>query len=280
MKRITNIEEIKNNLKKAEYIDIESFKKDVETISNYKKRLTFKNSRLVFWFKLFGLWMKNDKNALYNNGIHYIDGSTGVGKTLVMNIVLNRLLKKTGFMFSSIDEFYNPNVKLIDVSKIWNNGKTNYRLPYYYETMGYCKGMIFDEINQIFNRRMNKLTAYNDIFIPLINWCVKHRHKKIPRLYFIGQDLELQDTQLQKIIRYQHVVESKKRYYYYYYRNELIMVQAPKVIKITHYIKNKNGNGFAKFSKTKIKVRIQDLISYNTYGFSNDNDDLPILFSK
>ena len=245
----------------------------VQTRLNNKQ---FKKSRPVFWFHILINWLMQRKNPMFNNGIHYIDGNTGTGKTLLMNIVQRQLLKDTGFMYSNVNEFYSDRVKNFEMVDIWNEGETKFQLPSYIPELGSNKGLIFDEINRIFNRRLNRTNVYNDIFVPLVNWCVTHRHKRIPRIYFIGQNVELQDTQLQSIIRYRHIVNSKKKYFYYFWKNELILIRAPYKIKVEHTIINKATNQFKKFASTKFKVTIQDLLTYNTYGFENDTADLPV----
>ena len=232
-------------------------------------------SRPFFWLKIVLYWLFSSNNALYNNGIHYFDGNTGSGKTLLANIIINNLIKKNGFFYANCDEFFNENVFPLDVLKIFSDGRQKFRLENYIPEIGKNKGLVFDEINRVFNRRLNRTAVYNDIFIPLVNWCVRHRHDKIPRIYFIGQALELQDTQLQSIIRYKHLISSKKKYYYYFWKNELYLVRAPKKIKIVHMIKNKEKDIFKKFGKSKIKVNVSDLLSYNTYGFEEESKSLP-----
>lgn len=151
-----------------------------------------------------------NKTPLYNNGIHLFEGPTGAGKTLLMNIVARNLLKGDGFFLTSKDEFYHDRIKNFDLKEIFSKGKINYQLPNFLPELGHNKGVIFEEINWEFNRRMNKQTSYNEMFLPLIEFCVGHRHAKIPRVYFIGQDSDLQDTQLQSIIKYRHIIKSKK----------------------------------------------------------------------
>lgn len=241
-----------------------------------KQTRKFKRSRPVFWWNILLNELGANKNPLYNNGIHYLDGPTGSGKTLVMNIAQQTLTSNKGFMWSAVDEFYSDKIKVFDMYDIWKDGKMQYKLPHFLPGLGGCKGMIFDEINRIFNRRLNRLNIYNDVFIPLVNSMVTHRHLRIPRIYFIGQALELQDVQLQLIIRYQHLIQSKKRYYYYFWKKDLILIKAPYKIKVTHMIKDKTKEKFIPFGKTIFKVSLKDLLSYNTYGFETDTNNLPV----
>jgi hypothetical protein len=239
------------------------------------KNERFKRSRLVFWFQVLKMLLLNSNNPIYNNGIHLIEGSTGTGKTLLMNIIQTNLLQKKGFMWSNVNQFYTSKVKNFDMANIWNNGKTQYVLPKKLEGFGNCKGIIIDEVNRLFNRRLNRTNIYNEIFIPLVSDIVRHRHLGYPRIYFIGQAEDLQDTQLQSIIRYRHLVKSKKRYYFYFWHNELKIIKAPYKIKIEHLIKDKKTDNYKKYKTTKIKVSIKDLMSYNTYGFAADYNDIP-----
>lgn len=235
-----------------------------------------KRGRLPFLIAIIKNELAKNSDPIYNVGIHFVEGPTGVGKTLYLNHTARTLINKDGFVLSNRDQFYHKNIFAFDTSEVWNDGEMKFRLPYYIDDIGKCKGLIFDEINKTFNRRLNRYLSYNDIFIPLVDWAVGHRHDQIPRLYFIGQALELQDTQIQSIMYYKHKIRSKKHYWYYFWKEELLLVKAPKKLRIKHFIKDDETGDFVKFATTTVKLSIDDLITFNTHGFASDHAGLPV----
>ena len=253
----------------------------------YRHKWTLRRSRIHFAFKVIGKWLSVQPSPLMATGIHYIDSSSGGGKTLLMNWIARNLLKRGGFMLSNIDEFNHKRIMPFDLLKLYDKGETLARLPHtmlFNEVKHYSKGIIYDEINSIFNRRNNRQRDYNDIFIPLIRDSVLHRHKQQPRLYFIGQSLLLQDTQIVSILKYRHYVSARFRWRYYFYRNELKMVFAPYKLIVTDFKKiniDENGNPiWKKIGKSKIKIDPIYLETYDTYGYAKMFDSLPILELK
>ena len=252
-------------------------------MSRYTHKWTLKRSRLGFTFRVLVHWFTRSNNPLYANGNHYIDSTSGGGKTLLMNIIIRNSTQRGGFYWANKDEFNNnKRVLIFDIKKLFSKGEQNFRLDPVVEIGGknnYCKGAIWDEINHQFNRRNNKNKDYNEIFIPLIDQTVTHRHARIPRNYFIGQSIDMQDTQLTQIIKWRHFVKAKYKYYYYYWRNELKLVYAPKKLIVDHYKKmgiDENGNSiFKKISRSKIKVKPIHLETYNTFAFESNYLALP-----
>jgi hypothetical protein len=221
------------------------------------------------------------------NGIHYIDSSSGGGKTLLMNYIATSLLSKGGFFWANIDEFRHKRVLSFDMEKLYSSGEVKCKLPYKmpFATKNgefvdhYSRGIIYDEINSRFNRRQNRQRDYNDVFIPLIRDTVLHRHKQHPRVYFIGQSALLQDTQIISLLKYRHYVNATFRWRYFFFRNEYKMVFAPVKLKVVHYkkisIDEKGDAIWKKIGKSKIKIDPSLLESYDTYAFAKLFDDLP-----
>jgi len=253
----------------------------------YKTKWSPKRSRIPFGIKVLIKWIQGKPGPLYANGVHYIDSSSGGGKTLLMNYIACHLIEKDGFMWSNIDEFDHPRIKAFDIEKLYSNGEANSKLSNVLEikredhtTKHYSKGIIYDELNRYFNRRMNRSRDYNDIFIPLVSDTVIHRHLGHPRIYFIGQSLMMQDTQIAQVAKYRHYVKAKFRWRYYFYRNELRMVYAPYKIKVINFIKtgiDPKGEPIFKEMRHKLVIRIPAhyLETYNTHAYADTVKDLP-----
>lgn len=211
---------------------------------------------------------------LYAGGSHIITGYPGAGKTLLMNHIINTIDSEKYFFYTNIDEFNQKNVKKIDLDLLFNNKKQVAKLPTKDKKGRLLYGFILDEINLNFNRRVNQSKDYTNLFLGLIEMVVTHRHQGIPRLYFIGQKLELQDGQLISLFKYQHdIIKNKKRYQYWYYY-EKYAEKIPKKIKISHRVKDINDE-FMEMSTEKIKINWQDLTSYNTFALKKVYDKLP-----
>ena len=201
-----------------------------------KKRIIF--IFLVIKHKIKYLFSKN-KNPIYNTGIHFIEGLSGSGKTLLANYIIQETTNNIDncFFYSNINQFKSNSVKTIDFFSLFEDGKVVKKLPAYWNNK-YCYALIVDELNANFNRRLNNRKEYNDIFIGLMQFAVLHRHQKIPRIYFLGQSLDLQDRQVQSIFKYKHEVKSVKRYSFAKYQDTNDVVRLPKRIVIEHSIKS------------------------------------------
>lgn len=256
-----------------------------------KKELTYRKHHKIGWFKYF--WSKQKNVLIYSieciktlfnrpsllnaTGSHIITGYPGSGKTLLMNHIINSVDKDKYFFYTNIDEFNQDNVYLLSLDKMFNGKKQQFKLK---TTIGNKKlyGIILDEINFNFNRRINMTKEYTDIFIPLVDFIVSHRHQGVPRLYFIGQKLELQDTQLISLFKYQHdILRTKKRFKYWKYY-ELAAVRIPTKIKLMHRVKD-SQDVFMDLKPQKIKFNWFDLTSYDTFALRkvfNDLKDYPI----
>jgi len=252
----------------------------------YKHKLTFDRSRFLFVLKVIARWFRVKPGLIYSPGVHLITGASGSGKTLLMNIIIHSILKKDGFVWANMDEFAHQRVLTFDIDKLFQDGEQKYRLPkraYFikpYDSYTYCKAVVIDELNARFNRRMNRQTDYNDVFVPMIKFTVTHRHQIADRLYFIGQSLLLQDGQIQAILKVRHDVKASKRWRYYFFREQKKMLYLPKKLIITNHVNSgvdPNGNIIWIQQKivTKIKVIPSDFETYDTHAFEKLFDHLP-----
>lgn len=214
-------------------------------------------------------------SCLYATGSHIITGYPGSGKTLLMNKIINNVDSEKYFFYTNIDEFNQNNVYKIDLDKIFNDKKQVAKLPTKDKKGRYLYGLILDEINLNFNRRVNQSRDYTNLFIGLIEMVITHRHQNIPRLYFIGQKLDLQDGQLITLFKYQHdIVKSTKHFRYWRYYTEHLE-KVPVKLKVLNRVKDIDDN-FVEMDYTKVKINWCDLVSYNTFGLKNVYENLPV----
>lgn len=226
-----------------------------------------------FWLVLKAIFKKG--NLLMAKGVHLISGYMGSGKTLLASHLINEIDSTKYFFLSNLAEF--NDVKSFDLADIFYDNEQNKSFPLYDERGRRLYAIILDEINLKFNKRLNKKADYNDMFIGLQSFLVTARHQGIDRIYFIGQKLELQDTQLISLFKYQHDIYKTKRfpYYWYYYENNYIEF-VPRKLKMINRVKAlDNSNEFVDISKSKVKICYSDLVNYNTKFLGNEYSKLP-----
>lgn len=244
----------------------------------YTKKWTLKKSKLVFILKIIKKILKGKGNILFAHGTHYITAPSGGGKTMLSNYIIRTITERSGgFFWVNMDQYDLKITKPFDMARLFASGHQRYRLPVKDQYKRFSQGIVYDEFNAKYNRRMNRTTEYNETFVPLITSVVTHRHQGHPRIYILGQ-ME-QDTQLQEIIQYKHMVYASKRYRYYYYREHDKLITAPKYLSVISFIKvgvDSNGKAvYKEISKQKIKVSIELLETYNTHAFADLFKDLP-----
>ena len=241
---------------------------------NIFKYLFFSKRNVFVWLWLIikGLFAKG--SIYHNNGAHLISGYPGSGKTLLMNQIKNEIDNDKYFMLSNIKEF--DGVKTFNINDIFANGEQIRSFPTTDEKGRKLYGVIFDEINLQFNRRMNKNTEYNNLFVGLIEFLVSHRHQDVPRVYFIGQKLELQDGQLQSLFKYQHDIVRTRRtpaYWYYKQNKQNKVVYIPKKIDVVNRVKSIDDD-FIELNIQRIKIQRDSLLTYNTKALGEQYEQL------
>lgn len=251
-----------------------------KTTVGQKKRVKWIFSRRNIFVWLF-LVIKNlfsgEGDLLHALGSHIITGYPGAGKTLLMNHIKNSVDHDKYFFISNIPEF--EEVGTFKLTDVFDENMQIKSFPIKDELGRSLYGIIFDEVNLSFNKRLNMRKDYNEIFIGLIEFLVTHRHQGIPRVYFIGQKLELQDTQLQSLFKYQHDIVKKRvwpKYKPYNLSGKLIYY--PIKLKIINRIKaidETREEQFIDVNKKKIKISQNDLESYNTRALGEAYAKLP-----
>lgn len=239
----------------------------------FKKVLNFP----VFAFKVFVSIFKR-KKGIKSNGAHFVAGLPGSGKTLLVNSIINEFDKDKYFFLANLPEFKQDNVYTFKMTDIFNDNTQIKSFPLIDHKGRKLGGIIFDEINLHFNKRLNRKGEYNDIFVGLIEFLVSHRHQGVPRLYFIGQKLELQDTQLVSLFKYYHDIITTKRMprYWHYLENNKKVVWLPRKIKYLTYCKDISDE-FRLYQEKPFakKISKNDLLSYDTKALGKLYKTLP-----
>lgn len=234
----------------------------------------FKPPRNIISF--IGRWILSwfqKKGSIYRAlGAHFISGYPGSGKTLLCNQLIQTIDKDKYFCLSSIKEF--DGVDSFKLSDIFKKGKQVAKFPKVDSKGRKLYAIIFDEINLEFNRRMNRTREYNELFIGLIEFLVSHRHQGVPRVYFIGQKLDLQDTQLQSLFKFQHeIIDTRRRYKYWFY-HLFDFLKIPVKIGVVNRVKNLEDE-FIEINYDKIKIDRSSLLTYNTTALADTYEALP-----
>lgn len=235
-----------------------------------KRKLVFAKRNIFTWFWHFLKYLFRKKDILRAEGVHIITGYQGSGKTLLMNKIIQETDASKYFFLSSINEF--NGVKSFDIGELFDNNEQVKRLPVVDEYGRKLYGVVLDEINREYNKRLNRTKNYNNTFIGLVEAIVSMRHQGIKRIYFIGQKLELQDTQLQSLFKYQHDIIKTKRFpfYWYYYDNGYINVM-PRKLVIMHRIKSQEAyDELIDYRKAKYKMREEYFTTYDTHALAKE----------
>lgn len=247
-----------------------------------QKTIKYRN-RFNFWFKRFINWIKGilfRLSVYHRTGSHIITGYPGAGKTLLMNKLINQVNNKKYFFITNIDEFNQENVIQYEVFNLFEKGKQIAKLPIRDYKGRKLYGLILDEINLKYNRRLNNTRGYNDSFVGLIELIITHRHQGIPRVYFIGQKLELQDSQLQSLFKYWHnIIYNRIKAIWKYFKLEGKLIYAPTRLYIENYIKGYGDEYIQADELSEIEITYEDLKSYDTYGLAKIYSELPTILS-
>ena len=230
-----------------------------------KMRLIFTKYNVFRWlYLIIKNWLVKP-DILHEPGSHIITAYPGGGKTLLMSHIISEVDSDKYFFLSNLGEFAgHDNVYTFKIEDIFKDNEQALSFPRYDKRGRKLYGVIFDEINLTFNKRLNKRADYNDIFIGLIEFLVSHRHQDVPRVYFLGQKLELQDTQLQSLFKIQHdIIKCKKFPKYRPYNKTGKLIYYPVKLKIINRRKATDDT-FMDISKYKVKIVEADYNSYDT----------------
>lgn len=238
-----------------------------------KKSITAEKKRVKYVFSRYNVavWLFCVIKSLFKNGsilksagTHIINGYPGSGKSLLGSHIINSVDNEKYFFYCNRKEYNQDNVYTFKIEDMFKDNSQIKSFPVVDGKGRKIYGIIFDEINLSFNKRLNRKSDYNDLFVGLIEFLVSHRHQGIPRVYFIGQKLELQDTQLQSLFQFQHdIFKCKKFPKFKPFNLTGKLVWYPTKLKMWHRIKT-NEDVFLDFKKDKIKITEQDYKKYDT----------------
>lgn len=261
----------------------------------YIKWLIEKPSVFKFSIEIIKNFLKRKKSIYHALGTHIISGYMGSGKTLLMNCIINSVDKNKYFFISNIKEFNQENVYNFDLEELFSETKQICSIPTTDKYGRKLYALILDEINLKFNRRLNKTKEYNNQFVGLVEFLVSSRHQDVPRVYFIGQKLELQDSQLQSLFYYWHdCLKCKKIPSINIFKDTEKIVYRPYKIIIRNYKKIQTEGletyvpliyksflfGLIKIKRFKYKVSYYDTQTYNTTALATQYKELPEIIFK
>lgn len=214
-------------------------------------------------------------------GSYIITGYPGAGKGVLTSHLIQNIDPNKYFFYSNIDEFKTDNVKVFDLDKVFYDGKQQAQFPRKDEKGRRLYAVIFDEINLNFNRRINQKREYIDKFLGIMEFITTHRHQGVPRVWFLGQKIELQDTQLKSMFKYQvDIIGSRKKAPYWLFKETGVLSYVPFKLKIVQKIKGQNDD-FLQVSKLKkIKMLKRDIENYNDKALSSNYSSLPYVQNK
>lgn len=271
--------------KKREY-DINEWNRIYRKINNDYVPIVYKHNKLNYYlncrenifsyiYKSIKYLLGRNDSILFNNGIHLISGYPGAGKTLLSNYIIRSVDKKKYFFYTNKKQYEGENIEYLPMESIFDEKKQIASIPIIDSKGRKLYGIIFDEINLQFNRRENRTREYSNMFMGLVEFMVSHRHQGIPRLYFLGQKLELQDTQIQSLIMYHHYIKRRKnKLSYQLFKETGYINSVPKKLVIENYVKTES-NEFEKVKKSKIKISRYVLGTYNTKHLGETYSNLP-----
>lgn len=240
---------------------------------------------LIYLYYVIAMWLTP---KIMRPGIHAIIGDTGGGKTLLAHLTAERHRRKKRHCVSNSK--FNRWIKKINITDHFSDYAVK-------KPLENCV-VWFDEIHRDFNKRENRKTEYNSVFIPLIEWLVTHRHNNVYAVYFMALSWDRLDVQFQDLIQKAHFVWPKKRPSFTAWLKDKRMrpiirpVKLPfisrkadeiKVSDIDKYgrssvrdydkrkyvSRRKKDIRFKRVRPTKWPVTLRDLVAFDTHAFKN-----------
>lgn len=236
--------------------------------------------RTWLWY-VFGY---DETNPLDKNGVHYIRGLPGKGKSLLAYDKANRDMEESGFssyMTSSIEKpkvtadgkYYYVNHKVISLFNYYKDGKSIRRF-----NTQYFKKMWVDEFHVLNNPRRNNEKGNKDFIIPFINDLVRLRHFGFKAIYLLSQ-VPSNDVQIMSFLVGYHDVEVKKGVHYLRWLMTGKFEVLPLYIKMKSYdiIWESNGSWKKVLKRTwKYRINQDGLPFFDTLAERDVNKELPL----
>lgn len=187
------------------------FEDNIYTISRY---LSYPTNKLIVRLWEWHIKNRNAPNPLHVEGVHYIFGPPGAGKSSWSKHDAEERAIKTGknayfthhIEKPKIDENLNTYVhhRVIDIKSYYENKVKIKR----YNTEKYPT-LYIDEFQILNNNRLNKQKDYNDFFIPFLNDLISVRHLDFDNIYLLSQ-IPSNDIQIMTMLAGYHELSMKK----------------------------------------------------------------------
>lgn len=209
---------------------LESYSKGMSDAEIVARLITAPGSYIFYWF--LKKWRFRYKTPLLAEGVHLLVATMGGGKSSLMFDVIEELRRVTGFG-SSVNTAlentkYNPitnayfryhdHFEMFDKfgleEVVMKDGEVRViaTLREQFDP-NFLAALVFDEFISSLNRRNNKTTDYNKVFLAIFNLVLHKRHvakddlgNGIKRIYFL-QQIDALDGLLDASIDYKHHIE-------------------------------------------------------------------------
>lgn len=209
---------------------LESYSKGMSDAEIVARLITAPGSYIFYWF--LKKWRFRYKTPLLAEGVHLLVATMGGGKSSLMFDVIEELRRTTGFG-SSVNTAlentkYNPitnsyfryhdHFEMFDKfgleDVVMKDGEVRViaTLREQFDP-NFLAALVFDEFISSLNRRNNKTTDYNKVFLAIFNLVLHKRHvakddlgNGIKRIYFL-QQIDALDGLLDASIDYKHHIE-------------------------------------------------------------------------
>jgi hypothetical protein len=221
---------------------------------------------------------------LDKEGLHYVRGNPGGGKSMLAFQKSNEIVERTGYAsyhtsriekprLSEDGKFYVVSHRVINPRNYYKDRKKLMR----YNTQRY-KSFFVDEFHVANNSRLNKEKKYNDFFVPFLNDLILMRHEGFENNIYIFSQVPTNDIQIMSVLAMYHEVEIKKglRYIDWLVRGRFEI--SPLYFKITSYTIDKTSSDFRKkiYRKWRKRIDVEKLKYFDTIAMKNEFDDLPL----
>lgn len=264
------------------------------------------------WFLFYFLkkWANRYKTPILAEGVHLILATMGGGKSSIMFDVMEELRRLTGFGSSVNTDLENPKYNKIthsffrhhDFFDMWDKFGLEEVTNKYGETRfiatlreqfnpDFLAALVFDEFISALNRRNNKSTDYNKVFLAIFNLVLHKRHvsKKslksgIKRVYFL-QQIDALDGLLNSAIDYKHYIKVDLDCSYPYWLLTGALTKFIKGWDVWTYVPNVKRNRKGGKDDWKLKKHYYRKKTFRDEDFESRNqgefyDNLPIPQTK
>lgn len=209
---------------------LEAYSSGMKQTQIIARFITAPGSYILFYF--LKRWHNRFRTPLLNEGVHLLVATMGGGKSSLMFDIIEELRRTTGYGSSvntaientKFNALTNSYFRYHDHFDMWDKfglqeEKNSHDEVRYTATLreqfdpNFLAALVFDEFISSLNRRNNKSTDYNKVFLAIFNLVLHKRHVSkedlfsgIKRIYFL-QQIDALDGLLDSSIDYKHQIE-------------------------------------------------------------------------